>query len=74
MTIQELIDTLMARRRGLGYRMWREAYLISWATMGKNYPRKPENAVPELFPKQMNKTIRMPENLLRKQLENMRRK
>lgn len=69
MTVQELIDTLMSRRKGLGYRMWKEAYLISWATMGKNYAHKPEKASPELYP--APKTIEMPSTLLKQQVENM---
>lgn len=67
MTIKELIDTLLARRKGLAYRMWKEAYLISWAVMGKNFPKTPENASPELYPPKP--TIKMPDNLLKRQLE-----
>lgn len=65
MTVKELLDTLTARRKGLGYRMWKEAYLIGWATLGKNYARKPEKASPELYPKP--KTIQMPEVLRKKE-------
>ena len=65
MTVRELIDVIEANNRMLGYRMWKEAYLISFATMdGKKYPKKPEKASPELYPKP--KTIQMPENLMRK--------
>lgn len=64
MTFKELIDTLMARRKGLAYRMWKEAYLISWATMGKKYPQTPQDASPELYSPKPR--IKMPEMLLRK--------
>ena len=64
MTFKELIDLLKARRRGLAYKMWKESYLIAWATMGKRYPESPEKACPELYPPRPR--IKMPENLLRK--------
>lgn len=64
MTFKELIDTLMARRKGLAYRMWKEAHLIAWATMGKKYPQTPQDASPELYPPKPR--IKMPEMLLRK--------
>ena len=64
MTIRELFDTLVARRKGLAYRMWKEAYLTAWAVMGKKFPKKPKEASPELFPKP--KAIEMPENLRRR--------
>lgn len=44
--------------------MWKEAYLISWATMGKKYPDTPEKANPELYPPKPR--IKMPSNLLKK--------
>ena len=69
MTLSELIDTIDSRRRGLGYRLWKQSYLISWAVMGKHYPRKPEEASPELFGSKPRKTIVMPPNLLRKELK-----
>ena len=69
MTVGELLDTLEARRRGLGYKMWREASLIAWAVMGKHYPRSPEKALPELYKKK--KTIKMPPNLLKQKLKQM---
>lgn len=30
--------------------MWKSAYLIAWATMGKKYPQVHEKANPELAP------------------------
>ena len=64
MTFKELLDTLLARRKGLSYRMWKGAYLTAWAVMGKKYPKSPKEASPELHPKP--KTIEMPENLRRR--------
>ena len=69
MTVSELIDTLEARRRGLGYRLWKQAYMISWAVMGKHYPKTPEKASPELYKKK--KTIKMPPNLLNKRMKEL---
>ena len=69
MTVSELVETLLARRKGLGYRVWKQAQLISWAVMGKNYPRTPDKASPELYQDERKKTIKMPPNLLKKELE-----
>jgi len=41
--------------------------MISWAVMGKNFPRDPEKASPELCPQKPR--IKMPPNLLKKELE-----
>ena len=68
MTVGELVDTLVARRKGIGYRFWKQAYLISWAVTGKNFPKTPEKASPELYTER-KKTVKMPPNLLRKELE-----
>lgn len=65
MTVKELVDTLISRRKGLAYNIWKSAYLISWATMGKNYPKTPEEASPELYPPKPR--IKMPPNLLAQQ-------
>ncbi|MBQ2658116.1 MAG: hypothetical protein IJF87_06055 [Erysipelotrichaceae bacterium] len=70
MTVKELIDTLIAKRKGLGYRLWKQSYLIAWAVMGKQFPRSPEKASPELFPKKP--TIKMPSNLLKEHLKSLR--
>ena len=67
MTLGELIDSVIARRKGLGYRVWKQAYMISWAVMGKQFPKEPEKASPELYPKKP--TIKMPPNLLKKVYE-----
>lgn len=64
MTIKELILSLENRRKGLAYKIWKQAYLIGVAFAGKKYPRTPEEASPELYPKK--KTIPMPKGLLGK--------
>lgn len=65
MTVQELIDTLISRRKGLAYSLWKNAYLTSWAVMGKHYPKTPDKASPELYP--LKPRIKMPINLLKQQ-------
>lgn len=67
MTVSELLDILEARRKALGYHLWKGAYLTAWAVMGKNFPKTPEKASPELYRKR--KTIQMPDNLLQKEME-----
>lgn len=67
MTVSELIDTLQSRRKGLGYKLWKQAYLISWAVFGKNYPKTPQAANPDLYPRKTS--IKMPPNLLKRELE-----
>lgn len=59
MTISEMLFTLTATRKGQAYLMWRNAMLISWATLGKDYPKNPEDALPELFPPK--KAVQMPD-------------
>ena len=51
MTVKELLDTLEARRKGKAFFMWKQAYLIGVAFGGKKFPKDPEEAVPEYFPK-----------------------
>ena len=58
MTLKELTKMLEQRRKGLAYKMWKQAMLTGWACMGKNYPDKPEEACKELFPPKQ--TIPMP--------------
>ena len=71
MTVKELIDTLVAKRKGLGYRIWKQAYMISWAVMGKGFPKTPEKASPELYQISTKPRIKMPPNLLKEHLNNM---
>lgn len=58
LTLSELIETLEARREGHAYAMWKQAVLIG-ATMGKDFPKTPKEASPELFP--AKKRFKMPE-------------
>ena len=67
MSLKELTKTLEQRRKGLAYRMWKQSLLTGWATMGKNYPDKPETACGELFPPK--KSIKMPDWLKQKWLK-----
>lgn len=70
MTVSEMIDTLTAKRRAQGYAMWKQAYLIKWAVLGKHFPKSPEEASPELFVKK--KRIKMPPNLFKKHMARMK--
>jgi hypothetical protein len=58
MTLRELSDTLEYRKKGLAYKLWKEAVLI---TMGISdllkdkksksvFPNNPQEASPELYP------------------------
>ena len=49
MDMYELTDTIEYRRKGMGYAIWRLASLTRspWV---QNFPEKPEDACPELFP------------------------
>lgn len=51
MTLKELSDSLKGKRSGLGYKMWKQAVLIGSACFSKEFPKTPEEASPELFPK-----------------------
>lgn len=64
MTPSESIISLEHKKKGLAYRMWKESYLTGLAFGGKKYPRTPQEASPDLYPKQ--KTIAIPEELRKK--------
>lgn len=64
MDAKELINTINCRKKGLAYRMWKQANLISQATWSKNYPDNPKEASPELYPRK--KGIKMPDFLREK--------
>ena len=49
MTLQELVDTLEFRRKGLAYEIYRIASLCH-SPFIKNFPSSPKEAIPELFP------------------------
>ena len=67
MTLNELIETLENRRQGLGYRMWKQAYLNALAQSSGKFPSTPEDATPELYPPK--KSIPMPSFLKEKWLK-----
>lgn len=66
MTLSELIETLENRRKGLGYKMWKQAHLNALAQSSK-FPTTPEDATPELYPPK--KSIPMPSFLKDKWLK-----
>ena len=49
MDLYELTDTIEYRRKGMGYAIWRLASLTRHPWV-QNFPEKPEDACPELFP------------------------
>lgn len=69
MTFKELYKTLEQRKKGLAYKIWKEANLNMlatadiWRGKGKKpqFPDKPEKASPELYPPPV--TIKRPEGL-----------
>lgn len=58
MTLLELRNTLINRRKGLAYTMWKQAILFG-ELFNKDFPENPEDASPELYPPK--KTYKMPE-------------
>lgn len=68
MTVKELLNTLEQRKKGLAYRIWREANLIGLAfNDSSKYPSSPEEAMPELFPPKVS--IKMPDFLKEKYMK-----
>ena len=63
MTLYELKETLINRRKGLAYKMWKQAILIG-QLFEKKYPENPETACPELYPPK--KSYKMPDWLKEK--------
>jgi hypothetical protein len=57
MTLYELRETLISRRKGLAYQMWKQAVLVG-RLFNKDFPQTPEDASPELYPPK--KTYKMP--------------
>ena len=51
MTVKEMLDALESLRKNNAFFLWKQAYLIGVAFGGKKYPKNPEEAVPEYFPK-----------------------
>lgn len=68
MTVKELLKTLEQRKKGLAYRIWKEANLIGVSFGdGKKFPSNPEEASPELYPPKV--TVKMPDFLKEKWLK-----
>ena len=66
MTLKELEDTLLHRRQGMAYEIWRLASLTR-SPFVKNFPSSPEQACPELYPKKEG--IKMPSFLIEKAIK-----
>lgn len=65
MTLKELEETIIKRKEGLGYFIWRLASLTRSPYIS-NFPETPEEACPELFDKKDEPTIEMPDFLKNK--------
>lgn len=66
MTLYELEQTIINRRKGLAYQIWRLSTFIH-SPLVKNFPNSPKEAMPELYPKE--KGIPMPEFLKEKAIK-----
>ena len=64
--LEELQNTIIERRKGLAYQIWRLASFTRHPFI-KDFPETPEDAMPELFPKK--KGIPMPDFLMKKYLK-----
>ena len=66
MDMKELRNTLISRRRGLAYQLWKQMILNRYilATKVSDIPKTPEEASPELYPPK--KTYAMPDFLKEK--------
>lgn len=49
MDITELVNTLKQRKKGLAYKLWKQALLNKYI-LAKEFPKTPEDASPELYP------------------------
>ena len=61
MDLKELENTLEQRKKGLAYKLWKQANLNTFINAPDKFPQKPEDACPELYPPP--KTYKMPEFL-----------
>lgn len=68
--IDELINTIQEKRKGLAYTIWRVASFTRNPFV-KDFPETPEKAMPELFPKR--KGIKMQEWMINKYIKKERR-
>lgn len=63
MDLEELTETIVQRKQGLAYKIWRLSTFTRHPFV-KNFPETPEEACPELFP--LKKGIAMPSFLKEK--------
>lgn len=61
MDLKELENTLEQRKKGLAYKLWKQANLNTFVNRPELFPDNPEKACPELYPPP--KTYKMPEFL-----------
>ena len=61
MDLKELQNTLEQRKKGLAYKLWKQANLNTFINRPDKFPDNPEKACPELYPPP--KTYKMPEFL-----------
>ena len=66
MTLKELEDTLISRREGLAYKIWRLS-TFTHSPFVKNFPNSPKEAIPELYP--IEQGIPMPDFLKEKAMK-----
>ena len=64
--LEELQNTIIQRRKGLAYKIWRLASFTKSPFL-KNFPETPEEAMPELYPQKPS--IPMPAFLMKKYLK-----
>ena len=66
MTLYELKNSLKEANAGLAYQMWKQA-VITISMLGKDAPKNPEKASPELYPPK--KRYKMPEWVRKKYMK-----
>lgn len=66
MNLIELENSLISKRQGLAYNIWRLATFIH-SPLVKNFPTSPKEAMPELYP--IEKGIPMPDFLKEKAMK-----
>lgn len=68
MDMNELYNTLVNRRKGLAYELWRQAELNRGVlAKPEEFPQTPEEGCPDLYPPK--KTYKMPDFLKKKYYE-----
>ena len=66
MDMTELTDTIIEKRKGMAYKIWRLSSFVR-SPFVKEFPESPEKAMPELFPPKPS--IPMPDFLKEKYLK-----